>query len=125
MIARAKRKIRPAFLALFLFACAITLWAALSPGDQTPGLLPWDKAQHFLVFYVLAGTASLALPASRLWRIGLVLVALGGLIELLQALPMIRRDAEWTDLAADAVGIAFAYGPMIVGRWRDPQSVRM
>ncbi|MDB5458223.1 MAG: hypothetical protein JWP92_3808 [Caulobacter sp.] len=119
---RAKRKIQPGFLALFLFACLVSLWGALSPGDATPGLLPWDKAQHFLVFYVLAGMASLALPASRLWRLGLAVLAFGGLIELLQALPIIHRDAEWADLAADAAGIALAYGPMIVGRWRDRQT---
>jgi VanZ family protein len=113
----ANRRINGVFFALFLALSALALWRALVPPDGGTGLIPWDKAKHFIVFYGLAGCASLALPRSRLWRIGLVVLAFGGLIELVQ--PLAGRDADLGDLLADALGIAAAFGPMIVGRWRD------
>jgi hypothetical protein len=46
------RKINRLGLAVFLAAVAFTLYAkALAPGDDTAGLIPWDKAKHFIVFY--------------------------------------------------------------------------
>ncbi|PHY13727.1 hypothetical protein CSW58_03855 [Caulobacter sp. B11] len=113
----ANRRINGVFFALFIAMAAFALWRALVPPDGSVGLIPWDKAKHFIVFYGLAGCASLALPRSRLWRIGLVVLAFGGLIELIQ--PLAGRDADLGDLLADALGIAAAFGPMIVGRWRD------
>ena len=41
--------------------------------DDTAGLIPWDKAKHFIVFYGLTFLATVALPRSRFWKIGLVL----------------------------------------------------
>lgn len=116
---RARRKINRLVFAVFVAASAFALWRALVPGDDSVGLIPWDKAKHFIVFYVLAVLASLALPRSRLWRIGLVVLAFGGLIEILQGLPIIGRDASWFDLLADACGICAAFGPMVLTQWRE------
>ena len=116
---RARRKINRLVFAVFLATSAYALWRALVPGDDTVGLIPWDKAKHFIVFYGLSILASLALPTSRLWRIGLVVLAFGGLIEILQGLPIIGRDASWFDLLADACGICAAFGPMVLTRWRE------
>jgi hypothetical protein len=52
-----------------------------------------------------------------LHRIGLVILAFGGAIEILQGLPIIHRDASWLDLLADACGISAAFGPMLVSKW--------
>ena len=112
---RARRKINRLVFAVFLATSAYALWRALVPGDDTVGLIPWDKAKHFIVFYVLSVLASLALPHSRLHRIGLVILAFGGAIEILQGL--VGRDASWFDLFADACGISAALGPMLVSRW--------
>lgn len=111
-----KRKINGLAFAVFAAAAAYAFWKAITPGDDTPGLIPWDKATHFIVFYVLAVLACLALPKSRLWRLGLALVAFGGLIEIVQHFT--GRDASWGDLLADFCGVAAAYGYTLVGAVR-------
>src|SRR4051812_28298331 len=98
------RKINRIVFIVFLAASAFALAKALLPGDDTTGLIPWDKAKHFIVFYALSILASLALPQSRLHRIGLVILAFGGAIEILQG--FVGRDASWFDLLADTCGIS-------------------
>lgn len=109
------RKINRLVFIVFVTAAAYALAKALLPDNDSMGLIPWDKAKHFLVFYVLSILASLALPQSRLHRIGLVILAFGGAIEILQG--FVGRDASWFDLFADACGISAAFGPMLVGHW--------
>ena len=109
------RKINRIVFIVFLAASAYALARALLPDDDSIGLIPWDKAKHFLVFYVLSVLASLALPQSRLHRIGLAMLAFGGAIEVLQA--FVGRDASWFDLLADGCGISAAFGPMLVSKW--------
>lgn len=113
-----RRQVNLIALAAFVVAAAVALWRALAPDDGGMGLIPWDKAKHFIVFYVLTALAVLALPASRFWRIGAVLLAFGVFIELLQALPIIGRDAAFGDVLADACGICAVFGPMILVDWR-------
>ena len=113
------RKINRLGLAVFVAAVAFTLYAALAPGDDTKGLIPWDKAKHFIVFYGLTFLATLALPRSRFWKIGAVLLGFGVAIEILQGLPIIGRDADVFDVVADFCGIGFFFGPMIVRSWLD------
>ena len=104
-------------LALFAAVVFTFAMAVLPPGDG-PELLPWDKAQHFLAFYVLAGLGAAAFPRQALWAPAVGLLAFGGLIELVQALPMVGRDSDFGDWVADAVGVAFALGPLGLGWWR-------
>ncbi len=111
------RKINRLRLAVFLAAVVFTLWAALSPGDDSAGLIPWDKAKHFIVFYGLTFLATIALPKSRFWKIGLALLGFGVAIELLQALPVIHRDCDIFDVMADVCGIGFYFGPVVVNQW--------
>ena len=119
----ARRRINSLVLVVFVAAAAFTLWRALLPGDDSVGLIPWDKAKHFIVFYVLTSLAVVALPASRFWRIGAVLLAFGGLIEILQAVPVIGRDASAGDILADACGVGAVFGPMLIARWRARQGL--
>ena len=105
---------RLAFFAAVAFTFAM---AVLPPGDG-PELLPWDKAQHFLAFYVLAGLGAAAFPRQTLWAPAVGLLLFGGLIELVQALPIVGRDSDFWDWVADAVGVAFALGPLGLGWWR-------
>ncbi len=109
------RKINRLVFVVFVAAAAYALARALLPDNDSLGLIPWDKAKHFIVFYVLSILASLALPLSRLHRIGLVILAFGAAIEILQA--FVGRDASWFDLFADACGISAAYGPMLISKW--------
>ncbi len=98
--------------ALFTFAMAV------APPGAGPELLPWDKAQHFLAFYVLAVLGAAAFPRQAILIPALALVAFGGLIELVQALPFVGRDAEVGDWLADGVGVLFALAPLGLARWR-------
>ncbi|MET3667017.1 VanZ family protein [Caulobacter sp. 1776] len=108
----------PGFL-VFVAATVFTLYAALAPGDDTAGLIPWDKAKHFIVFYGLTFLATVALPRSRWWKIGTVLLAFGVGIEILQGLPIVGRDADVFDVVADTLGIGFFFGPTVVRAWLD------
>jgi VanZ family protein len=108
------RTIRWPRLLVFIGAVAFTLFAALSPADDNAGLIPWDKAKHFLAFYGLTFLATIALPKSRWWKITGVLLVFGVAIEILQALPIVGRDADVFDVVADALGIGFFFGPMTV-----------
>ncbi len=108
-----RRKINRLAFVTFLAAASFALWRALAPDDGGGAdLIPWDKAKHFLVFYLLTALAITALPASRFWRIGGVLLAFGGAIEILQG--FVGRDAAWGDLFADACGICALFGPIIL-----------
>ena len=111
------RKINRPGLLVFIAAVAFTLYAALAPGDDGAGLIPWDKAKHFIVFYGLTFLATMALPRSRWWKIGAVLLGFGIAIEILQGLPIIGRDADIFDVVADTLGIGFFFGPIVVAQW--------
>ncbi len=101
----------------FLIALALGLWLALKPVGDGPGLI-WDKAQHFIAFYALAGLGAAALPHRPLWAPALFLAAYGAAIEGLQSLPVIGRDAEWGDWAADLLAVGACYLPLVLRPWR-------
>ena len=88
---------------IFLVALIGTLIAAFLPDADAPTLGGSDKANHIAAFITLSILAAWAWPRVPLWRIGLVMSALGGMIELVQAIPIIARDAEWADWYTDTV----------------------
>ncbi|MFZ2736843.1 MAG: VanZ family protein [Burkholderiaceae bacterium] len=102
-------------------AMALVTVLALLPVEhlQLPVFEWWDKAQHALAFVVLTGWAMLLWP-SRVSRVVPGMLAYGGAIELAQW-AVGWRFAEWSDLAADAVGVLLAW--MLVGWVRRCQSV--
>jgi VanZ family protein len=105
---------------LFAFwaAAIVTLVLAVLPPSEKPPLIPWDKAAHFLAFYVLAVLASGAFPRRPLLLLALGLSTYGALVELIQALPFVDRDASVWDWVADTVAIAAALLPLFIPRWR-------
>jgi VanZ family protein len=68
-----------------------------------PGPWLWDKAQHFTAYFGLSLLATLAwgLKRSLVW-VFLGVVALGGGLEILQAL--VGRDGNWGDFFANDLG---------------------
>jgi VanZ family protein len=86
-------------------ALAITLWFAFKPPSPGPPLLPWDKAEHFLAFFVLTGLSIASFPRLALAWIALAQSGLGAAIELIQALPFVHRDASVWDWVADTVAV--------------------
>ena len=92
---------------ILFWICFIGLNAlALSPAPYLPPDLFdwWDKAQHAIGFGTLAVLAVLAYPDVSKFRIGLLLVAWGVLIEVLQHLGG-YRFGDWQDALADGVGV--------------------
>ncbi|MBT2334936.1 VanZ family protein [Variovorax paradoxus] len=89
-------------LALLVLSLAPSSVAAALP---TTG---WDKSNHALGFAVLGLLGQLAWPG-RTAVVLTVLLAYGGLIELLQSLTP-DRVAEATDLLADWVGLLLGAG---------------
>jgi VanZ family protein len=78
-----------------------------------------DKIEHLLTYFVLMlWFAQLSADHATLARRAFALIALGGVIELLQALTP-YRSAEWLDFGADALGVlcGFALGRGPAGRW--------
>src|SRR5690242_10734944 len=94
--------------AAFWGAIVFTFVCAEIPADYTPQLGLWDKLQHFGAFFVLASLGTFAYPGRPFRVMGAGLAAFGVLIELVQALPFIHRDAEVLDVVADVVGITVA-----------------
>jgi VanZ family protein len=86
---------------IFVVTLIGTMVAALLPNNEAPDLGGGDKLNHIAAFVTLSIVAAWAWPRAALWRIALWLSALGGLIEILQAIPFIARDAEWADWYAD------------------------
>jgi len=107
------RRIRVAFW----LALAASLWLALAPNvgpKLPPG--PWDKVEHFFAFYLLTLFALVAHPGLRRRQAFAGMVAYGALIEALQAIPALNRNADPWDLLADVLGIGAALLPTLVGR---------
>nr|WP_295662312.1 teicoplanin resistance protein VanZ [Polymorphobacter sp.] len=93
-----------------------TFIAAILPNAEAPDLGDGDKINHIAAFITLSLAAAWAWPRAALWRIALWLSALGGLIEIVQAIPFIARDAEWNDWIADTVAVVISLA--IVGLLR-------
>ena len=102
-----------------LVSALATLWLAFEPPGDGPGLIPWDKAGHFLSFFVLTLLLSLALPRVPRGILILVLVIAGGGIEIVQS--YVGRDADWKDWIADIAGIGCAALPV----WLDALRQRL
>ena len=105
---------RCAFFAALIF----TFYSAVIPPAHAVQLVPWDKAEHFIAFYVLTGLAVGAFPGRRLWIIAASLSAFGALIEFVQGLPIVNRDRDFWDWVADSIAIMAALSPMLLVWWR-------
>ena len=103
---------------VFLAALIFTFYSAVIPPAQAWQLTPWDKATHFIAFYVLTGLAVAAFPTQNPIIIGAWLSAFGGLIEVVQGLPMVHRDRDFWDWVADTIAISCALAPLLLSWWR-------
>ena len=88
--------------AFWACASAILLLALLPASAHLPST-GWDKANHCLAFATLGSLGYKAFPG-RIIPLLIGLLAYGGLIEILQSFTP-HRQAEWTDLLADTLGL--------------------
>jgi hypothetical protein len=102
----------------FFAALAFTFYSAVIPPENALHLVPWDKAEHFIAFYVLTCLFVLAFPKRNVFVLGLLLSAFGALIEFVQGLPIVHRDRDFWDWVADTLAIACALAPMLLVWWR-------
>ena len=95
-------------------AARLLFWAALVGAfvmallPQPPVLPgePTDKVQHMLAFGTLTMLMGVGWPRLALWRIALVMAALGALIEAAQwTFPELNRIAELQDWYADMIAV--------------------
>jgi hypothetical protein len=88
---------------LFWSAAVFALVMASLP--QPPALpgAPSDKVQHVLAFACLALLGWAAYPRLGAFKLVLGLSAFGALIELVQTIPSLHRDAEALDWLADTL----------------------
>jgi len=95
---------QPFARALFWLMCLTVLAGALAPQANTPQLFALaDKVVHTLAFTALALVGLRAYP-KHVVIVCLLLVALGGLIEIVQGYTS-TRSQEWEDFLADILGI--------------------
>ena len=113
----------PAFPALprlarlaFWGALVFSFFMAILPqAPPVPGS-PSDKTLHMLAFGTLGFLASLGWPQARWWGLFLALSGFGGLIEIVQSIPALGRDAQLSDLLADCAAAGLSIG--LVELWR-------
>ena len=105
---------RVAFFAALIF----TFYSAVVPPAQALELTPWAKATHFIAFYALTGLAVAAFPNRNLALLAALLSGFGALIEIVQGLPLVRRDRDFWDWVADTIAITCALAPMLLYWWR-------
>lgn len=103
---------------VFFAALIFTIYSAVMPPSHVLQLTPWDKATHFIAFYVLTGLAVAAFPKQNLVVVAALLSAFGALIELVQGLPVVHRDRDFWDWVADTLAISSALAPMLLYWWR-------
>jgi hypothetical protein len=103
---------------VFFAALIFTFYSAVVPPSHALQLTPWDKATHFIAFYVLSGLAAAAFPKQNLFVVAASLSVFGALIEFVQGLPIVHRDRDFWDWVADTLAIIAALSPMLLVWWR-------
>ncbi|HUO21914.1 MAG TPA: hypothetical protein VMU59_05300 [Caulobacteraceae bacterium] len=102
----------------FAAACLVVGYGVFAPPGHGVSVFPWDKAEHFTAFFGLMGLAIVAFPGTPLWVLAVSLSFAGAAIEVIQATPLVRRDADVWDWVADTLGILAVVGAMIGAKLR-------
>jgi hypothetical protein len=97
----------------FWTAGAIAFVLAVMP--VPPKVPASDKWQHIFAFLVLAGLGRLAYPRIRKRWLLVGLMGFGALIEIAQSLPIVHRDSDPLDWAADTAAALSVF--VIVALW--------
>ena len=107
---------------LYFVLVAVILVIAIVPQADAPIGTPSDKVNHIIAFFILAFLAKLLWPEKRIWVKAAWLIAFGGLIEVLQGVMAVGRNADWLDFLADVaatlVGLFAARALLVFRRGR-------
>jgi len=88
--------------ALFTFVMAVLPHPPRLPGE------PSDKVQHIVAFTTLGLLAAISFRGQCILRLALWLSLFGGLIEIVQAIPVLHRDSDILDWIADTAASSAA-----------------
>jgi VanZ family protein len=78
-------------------------------------VMPSDKVMHFAGYCALAMWFAGVARRSRYLVVGLMLVALGGALEIAQGMMGVGRSADWWDFLANSLGIVTGLGVAALG----------
>lgn len=81
-------------------------------------LVPWDKAGHFLAFYVTTALMYVAFPTRRRFDLSCLMALIGVGSEIAQYL--VGRDCAFGDVLADMCGAFALYLPVLLDDLRRP-----
>jgi VanZ family protein len=102
----------------FTAASLVVAYGVFAPPGHGKPIMPWDKAEHFTAFFGLMGLALLAFPATSLVVLAVALSFAGAMVEVIQATPLVGRDADVWDWVADTIGILAIVGTVIGAKLR-------
>lgn len=100
---------------------AIVIAAAVIAFADTAGSLPvqeYDAYLHFAAFVLVTLLALTAFPRAPLTTMLFALVLLGGITELLQFTPGLKRQPDLTDFGFNVLGIDVVLAIVTVARWK-------
>ncbi len=104
------------WLGLWLLAVAVVAAMSLGTPPPTPQVTHLDKVQHLGVYLVLAaGAVQVFRPGRALLGAAVVLVAVGGGLEVLQGALTENRMMDVRDALANTLGVLLGAG---TARWR-------
>jgi VanZ family protein len=98
-------KFRGWWMTLGAVLLALVIYLCLEPADGGGVSSINDKLAHFLAFFALAGWFAALVERRFYWLVALVMLSVGGLIEVAQGLMALGRTAEALDFVADAAGV--------------------
>lgn len=98
---------RPIRLVVYGLATAVLLYLCLAPRQELPQEGLGDKPEHAIAWFVLTMLGYLLAP-KRARAIPAYALALGAIVEVLQATMRLGRNGDLRDLGADALGTAVA-----------------
>lgn len=102
----------------FLAALIAIVVAVLLPREMVPQFVRSMYLQHFAAFYVLGLLGLAASPRTSLWRVGAWLAAFATALEATHLLAGARLGPLLDNWVADMGGLAAAFAPLFVGRFR-------
>jgi VanZ family protein len=89
--------------------------SSLVPNEDLPHVRVSDKVEHIVAYSGLALWFGGLMSPRRYVYLGVVLLALGGGIEIAQGLMGLGREADWRDFYADAFGVALGISLCLAG----------